>query len=169
MSVQKRVRRETCYAVRIFICSILAAIIALSLGCAAWGNPSVKNISTGDLANAPIALTQYIKENQIPTNWIGGVVVQTRWQRSYGMNNDAYNKVMMRVYVPNKLVFVIPCGPRQEAGFVEDYDPGDIIAMAWDGTARVGSPQDTVRLCKEDVIMMKKEGALNAAVAGTAP
>ncbi|GEM_PF-5572502 len=154
---------------RILIYLTLAVIAVLSMGCLAIGNPVVRNLSTSDMAKAPTALTQYIKESQIPTNWIGGVVFQQRWQRSYGIDSDEYNKVFFRVYVPNKLVFMIPCGPRQEAGFIEDYAPGDIIAMAWDGTSRLGSSQDTVRLCKEDVILMKKGGALNIASGGAAP
>lgn len=138
----------------------LLVSLALSIGCLAVGNPEVRNISSKDLAHAPIALAEYIKTNQIPTNWMGGVIVQQRWVHSYGIDSDSWNKVQLRVYVPNKMVFLIPCNPRQEKGFIDDYAPGDIVALAWDGTARANSPQDTAWLCKEDVLLMQKGGAL---------
>ena len=146
---------------RMFVFVLLVSV--MMVGCLAnWVNPEVRNLSTQDLSKAPTVLAQYTKDYQIPTGWLGGVVFQQSWKRSIGLHTDPYNFVRLRVYIPNKMVIVIPCNPRQEAGFVEDYMPGDIVAMAWDGTARVGQPQDTARLCKEDMIMMKKGGALNS-------
>jgi len=142
---------------------VIFLVLLTVLGCAAVGNPKVNTLPADDIPRAPIVLADFVKQFQIPTGWIGGVIFQERWQTSYGLDSDEHNRVELRVYIPNKLVYVIPCSPRQEKGFVEDYDPGDIIAMAWDGTSRVGASQDTVRLCKEDVIMLKKGGARSGA------
>ena len=63
-------------------------------------------------------------------------------------------------YVPNGIMTIIPCSGRQEESFVTDYEPGDVVAffLKPDTNRSFVTAQDEVRLCKQDMILIRKNG-----------
>lgn len=136
---------------------IMSVFVLISTACLAIGAPTVRTLAAADVSKMKEVLAESIQADEVPPDWVIGIIFQERWQHSYGLNSDPFNNVRIKVFIPNDLITLIPCNPRQEMHFVRDYDPGDIIAFDLpSGRSRVSSEQDQIYICREEIMIIQK-------------
>ncbi|OHA71864.1 MAG: hypothetical protein A3E07_01555 [Candidatus Wildermuthbacteria bacterium RIFCSPHIGHO2_12_FULL_45_9] len=149
------------YSRNVPLITLLASLLLfLSGGCFTWfEKPDVTNLPPEDFPKIPAILAQ--STEQILPGWIQGVIVQEVYTESHGINDDKFNVVRFRVYIPNGLAWLRPCSAYQEHWFIETYDPGDIVAFQLPSTFNtIGSTTSTFKICREEIIMIR-ENALS--------
>ena len=138
---------------------LVSLVLLASLACIASGIPTAKTLPAEELDRLPAVVSVYSMGHNVPPQWWVGVVWQERYDKSYGMNSDAYNNVRVRVFVPNGFLVIIPCNPKQEMHFARDYDPGDVVAFKMPSSEdRLNEKQDELHICWENIMMVEKGG-----------
>lgn len=140
-------------------------VVLMSTACLAIGPQEVQTVLPDDQNKMAKAVSSYTESYKVPPQWAVGVVFQTYWTPSRGINSDPYNKVRIRVYVPNGIITIIPCSAYQEEVMARTYGPGDIIAFHIPTNNPVGAQkQDELMLCNQDVILLEENGLSQVAL-----
>ena len=137
--------------------SLLALLLFATVGCLALGEPEVETVSAEDINKMAPAVASYAGSYKVPPQWMVGVVFQVYRTISWGLDSDEYNKVRIRVYVPNGIINIIPCSAYQEEAMAKAYNAGDIIGFKTPAN-NVTAKQDEIRLCHQDVMVLEKNG-----------
>lgn len=136
---------------------VLMTAMFVSTACLIVGAPTVKTLPPESVAKMKEVLAESIPRDVIPPDWIIGIIFQERYQHGYGINSDPINKVRFKVFIPNDLITIIPCNPRQEMHLVRDYDPGDLIAFDLpSGRSRTNAKQDEAYICRDQIMLITK-------------